>query len=364
MLTGRKATWTLLALPLCVGLWAGAAYADERLIIGVDDDDTIGDTSGTVTVTNDDLSQFIPTNPPADYSNGTGTWSLFFDGSAIVAPNTTYQTADISTGFNSIAFLNGDLIFSVADDEFVGGTTAAFDFDPEDLIRFSPNVPGVYTPSAGTYSMFLDGSSFGGSSDDINEPIDAIEFLADGSLLLSVSAGDTIRGVAMEDDDIIKFTPTVAGAYLNGVGTWTLFLDGSSFGNDTQDINDDIDALAILPDGSLLISVGGDETIRSIAIEDEDVLKFTPTVAGAYLNGVGTWTTFMIGDSFGPSSEDIDDSDLENLAFLPHSHVQPPPNGEGPVIPEPSSMLLLGLGGMAAGLTSRRRNQHRASLGC
>jgi hypothetical protein len=189
---------------------------------------------------------------------------------------------------------------------------------PTLLMVFSgtTTVPGVgsvtrqdivaYDVGLNTWSLYFDGSDVGLSAFGI----DALARLPSGELLISTDVGGSLAGLTggpsgttITSSDIVKFTPTSLGA--NTAGTWSFYFDGSDVGL-TQS-TENIDALAVTPDGKLLISTTGDPSVPGLSgLTDEDVLRFNPTSLGA--TTAGTWSYYFDGSDVGltTTSEDVD----------------------------------------------------------
>ena len=81
----------------------------------------------------------------------------------------------------------------------------------------------------GAWSLFIDGSDIGLANTDV----DAFELQADGSLLMSFDTDFTLSGFgAVDDSDILRFTPTSTGS--TTAGTWSWYFDGSDVGLTTS----------------------------------------------------------------------------------------------------------------------------------
>ena len=147
--------------------------------------------------------------------------------------------------------------------------------------------------------MLLDGSDIG----LLGEDIDAFSVLDDGSLLLSTWSSATIDGVGVVDDsDIVRFIPTSLGGATSG--TFELYFDGSDVSL-TQS-GEDIDAIQVLADGSLVLSTSGSFSVTGLNGRDEDLLHFIPTSLGNSTQG--SWQAYFDGSDVGlnsSSSEDI-----------------------------------------------------------
>ncbi len=100
----------------------------------------------------------------------------------------------------------------------------------EDILRFTPNVPGDNT--SGTWSMYMDGGKVGLKA--YAENIDAVGVDAAGDLLLSTQGNFDVTTTAGADEDIFVYTPasSTSGTYGSD-----LFFDGSLFGLGGNDIS-------------------------------------------------------------------------------------------------------------------------------
>lgn len=153
-----------------------------------------------------------------------------------------------------------------------GGTVGAIKFADEDIL--------VYDIEANTWGILIDGSDVGLSSLDV----DAFFILNDGSMLMSVSSDATIAGFGpVDESDILRFVPTSTGT--NTAGTFEMYFDGSAYGLDVS--AEDVDALAVLNDGRLVMSITGNTKIGALTIKDEDLLVFNPSD--------GSWAFYLLG---------------------------------------------------------------------
>ncbi len=229
------------------------------------------------------------------------------------APNLTYTPTAGYIGPDSFAF--------VVNDGTVDSAAATVS------LTVNPNGPNLYVSSTGSgtagnvsfadedilirnqatggYSLYFDGSDVGLSSTDV----DAYEMLTDGSLLFSFDSDFTLSGFGTVDDsDVLKFTPTSTGD--NTAGTWSWYFDGSDVGLTTT--GEDVDALALLPDGRLIISTLDAVSVTGVSGADEDLLAFTPSALGSTTSG--TWAMYFDGSDVGLSTsanEDINAVDID-----------------------------------------------------
>lgn len=158
-----------------------------------------------------------------------------------------------------------------------------------------------FDPSTNSWTLFFDGSDVGlGASS--NHDIDAFHINADGSILLSLVGAATVPNVgSIDDSDLVRFVPTSLGA--NTAGTYQWYFDGSDVGLSTN--GEDIDAIGLLADGRILISVLSSASVTGASAADEDLLAFTPTSLGA--NTSGTWALYFDGSdvALSNSSENV-----------------------------------------------------------
>lgn len=157
------------------------------------------------------------------------------------------------------------------------------------------------------FAKFFDGGDVGLSDLEI----DAFAMLNDTQLLLSfseaftVDADHALPGLSgtVDDSDVLLFDATSLGEITRGV--FSIYLDGSSVGLDSDEA--DIDALAVLPDGRLLISTVGNVTLNGIDARDEDLLALSPDQTGSPTES--DWKMYFDGSDAElatESSEDVD----------------------------------------------------------
>ncbi len=244
-------------------------------------------TSGTMlpgagTVENEDVAQ---------YDTGTGTWSLYFDGSDVGLA---------SFDLDALAVLsNGHLLVSLTAAGTIGGVSA----DDSDILEFTPSSLGPIT--AGTWSLYFDGSDVGLSAND--EDIDGLAVLGNGALVISTTGSPTVTGLSgLQDEDLIRLTPTTLGPAT--AGTWSFYFDGGDVGL-SNNSSEDVDGVAVNPSGVLSLSTLGGFSVPGLTGADEDVFDFSPTALGS--TTAGTYASFFIGANAGiPSGANIDAVEL------------------------------------------------------
>lgn len=118
------------------------------------------------------------------------------------------------------------------------------------------------------------------------------------TLYLTPRKATTVGGVSVTASDIVKYNPTT--------DDWSLFFDGSDVGLTKS--AEQIDAIAIAPNGRLLISTTSAAMVAgqngTIKAQDEDLLAFNATNLGA--NSAGTWALYLDGSTIpGLAAEDL-----------------------------------------------------------
>lgn len=173
----------------------------------------------------------------------------------------------------------------------VGDRIGNLRFKDEDLVTFNPTTQ--------RWAIYFDGSDVGLTKADV----DAFALLPDGSLLLSFITATETPGLGLVDDsDIVRFVPERLG--VTTAGRFELYFDGSDVGlsNDSEDI----DALAVLHDGGLLISTTGLYAVPEAVGLDTDLLLFRAQALGN--ETAGSWLRYFVGGNHelkASSSEDV-----------------------------------------------------------
>lgn len=173
-----------------------------------------------------------------------------------------------------------------------------------------PSLPGVgvvepcdivsYDPAAGVWALEFRGGDVGLSGQRIN----GFARWPTGELLLSFDNPLNIPGLIggpggvtlVDDSDIVMFTPTSAG--LPTVGVFTFYFDGSDVGL-TAD-NEDIDSIALTPDGRLVLSTIGAVIAPGISGSAQDLFVMNATSLGSVT--AGSFAMYVMGSSVGLST--------------------------------------------------------------
>lgn len=189
---------------------------------------------------------------------------------------------------------------SLADNVTIAGISGTV--KDEDLVS--------YNVATRAWSMYFDASDVGITVSDIRD----FSVRANGSILMSFSDAISVPGLtggpagtAIDDSDIILFTPITTGPTTSG--SFSFYLDGSDIG--LSESAEELDAIHEFSNGTLALSTSGSASVPGLAGADEDVLLFVPTSTGAVT--AGTWTAqYFDGSDIGLTAGD---DDLDAISF-------------------------------------------------
>jgi hypothetical protein len=115
------------------------------------------------------------------------------------------------------------------------------------------------------------------------------------TLYISNSSNADVGSLVFNDEDIVTYDLTT--------GTWSMYFDGSDVGLSAS--SQEIDALHVNDDGTILLSLGAADTLPDVgAVDDFDILRFIPTSLGDIT--AGTYEFYLNGEDVGLAGEDID----------------------------------------------------------
>ncbi|MEL7313940.1 MAG: hypothetical protein AAFN08_03200, partial [Cyanobacteria bacterium J06559_3] len=218
--------------------------------------------------------------------NTAGSFSFFFDGS------------DVGLGTNGkdidglVALEDGSLLISTTGNVNASGTTAS----DEDVLQFTPASTGNNT--AGSFSLFFDGSDVGLG----NEDIDAFSVDSAGDLFFSNINNFAVDDVAGADEDIFGFTPSSAGSNTSGDFASDLLFDGSDFGLASNDIK----GIDLSFDGTSSSPVG--PSIRWEVVEADSIINFRPEAIAAASSGGAYSLVGGAANEFGSATFGFDEA--------------------------------------------------------
>lgn len=213
-------------------------------------------------------------------SSGSYSYSMYFDGSDVGLTN---ASEDLDA-FTILA--DGRIVLSTTGAVAVTGVSGG----GNDLLTFTPSSTGETT--AGVWSVFLRGSSV--QLPATNGNIDAVEVLADGSIIVSTTASVTVGTRTYNREDLIKISGT----------TLSFYVDGSDIGLSTTAEN--IDSLDIKADGTILIGTRGAFAVTGVSGGFSDIAAFRPTQLGATTTGTFNSTLAFAAQGFGLQTFNLD----------------------------------------------------------
>src|SRR5262249_38539541 len=161
---------------------------------------------------------------------------------------------------------NPNIVISTGTHAVLGGVTV----ENEDLALCQLTSFGFQNTHC-TWSLFFDGSAAG-----LNSSVKALDVLPNGSLVLRVAADHSIPDLStIWAKDLALFIPVDPRHPPYTSGEWRLFLDG----NAVKDSSDTRvwDAVAVLADGDVLVSVSTGGTLGTVTYGNEDIIRCHPT---------------------------------------------------------------------------------------
>jgi hypothetical protein len=177
-----------------------------------------------------------------------------------------------TSGFNgsnknldAIARYSDGWLYSTSTDHTHNGVT----FLDGDLVLWRPGLGAT---------LFMSESVFSGDED-----IDALEVMVDGQLLISTDSSAALGGLTFTSGDVVRYD------LLNN--TASIFFLGAGF----FDAIENVDALALLPDTSMLFSTATDASINGWTFRDGDVIRYD-----------GSAFTLWLSEGIFSADEDID----------------------------------------------------------
>ncbi len=271
---------------------SGIATAEIRLLGLIGTDQLKAAFAG-----NDDYQSSFTTNPFTITPQSTNLTLDPVDASAY--DDETVQIMATLTGLNGIPLTQKTVIFVITGGEEPLVVSEITDNTGRAYLQV--NLPvGTYNVDASFASVVqVDGGTLD-LTDDRYEPTSAsgsitVEERPDVILYMSSSHGGSISGIDFETQDILAYNITT--------DEWSLFFDGSDVGLFFKDI----DAFAILDDGSLLLSLETPTNIDDFdSVDDSDILRFVPTSLGEETAGTYEW--YFVGADVGltKGEENID----------------------------------------------------------
>jgi choice-of-anchor B domain-containing protein len=235
-------------------------------------------TAGGVSFADEDILTF---------NTGTGTWAMFFDGSDVGLGSTDVDAFELLD--------DGSLLLSLDASFSVSGLGTVADAD---IIKFVPTSIGSTT--AGTFQWFFDGSDVGLTTS--NEDIDALDYTADGKVIISTLGAFGVTGASGQDEDLIIFTPTALGSTTSG--SWAWHFDGSDVGLSTSSNEDVNGAWTDSASDKLYLSTLGAFAVTGVSGDGADIFVCTPGSLGS--TTTCTFAMYWDGSANGFAGEVLD----------------------------------------------------------
>ncbi len=174
--------------------------------------------------------------------------------------------------------------------------------DDSDIVRFDAISLG--TTTAGTFSMFFDGSLVG--LDANSEDIDALALLSDGSLLVSTSGAFSVAGVTGRGEDLLRCQGSFGSVT---TCSWSLYFDGSDVG--LADNGENVNGVSVGVDGNIYLTTTNTFSVPGISGENEDVFVCTNPTTGPDTSCFYSSVLYFDGSLWGLVGNDLDGIDLQ-----------------------------------------------------
>jgi PKD repeat protein len=295
------ATYTDAGTAFCGGPGPSADFTWSTTALDVAFTDASTDPDGTVVGWNWDFGDgntSTAQNPGYTYSEG-GTYTVTLtvtdnDGTTGTTSKSVPVGPQAPTAEFGWSATNLEATFTDASTD-PDGTVIGWDWDFGDGGTSTAQSPIHLYNDFGSYTVTLTVTDNDGGTDIVSKEV----------LLSGTAAGDVVYvsaqnssasagGLSFTDEDIV--------AYDVATDTWSMFFDGSDVGmtSGTQDI----DALAILPDGDLLLSTKDLTTLPGMgSVDENDIVRFSGTTGE---NTAGTFSSYLVGADVGLAGEDVD----------------------------------------------------------
>ena len=154
--------------------------------------------------------------------------------------------------------------------------------------------------AAGTYTVKLTVTDNEGAQDTTTMQVTVSAGGNTDVIYVSSTTNGSSGGVSFNDEDIMS--------YDTSTGTWSIYFDGSYVG-----ITGDVNAFALLDDGSLLLSLDSSATVPGLgSVDDSDIIRFVPTSTGTSTAGSFEW--YFDGSDVGLSTRN---EDIDAISFAP-----------------------------------------------
>jgi T1SS-143 domain-containing protein len=250
-------------------LWS-LDHIDQQPVINLTAEFT--ETLGGLTFDNEDIAQ---------YDVALDTANLLFDGTALLGSGERVDALHVLD--------NGNIILSTTTSATLGGLS----FDDADLVEYNPTggaVDGLAGGSARHFGGIGGVNGFSTQLDDSpgDEDIDALHILDNGNVVFSTIVGTTMGGLTFDEGDLVEFNGS--GGAVDGLAAGAARHYGGLGGADGfsslfTDAGEDINAVHVLDNGHIVLSVNGDNgaTLGGLTFDDGDLVEYDPNSGTASL---------------------------------------------------------------------------------
>jgi hypothetical protein len=177
-----------------------------------------------------------------------------------------------STDINAFALLaDGSILMSFNNAPNVAGVGIV---DDSDIVQFVPTATG--TTTAGTFSMFMDGSDVGLTSS--GEDISSIAVTPAGTLVVSFLGNWSVPGASGADEDLAQFTASSWGT--NTAGSWSAYFDGSDVGLNNSS-NEDVWGAYVEDNGDIYLSTKSTFSVSGLSGDGADIFVCESATTGS-----------------------------------------------------------------------------------
>lgn len=230
------------------------------------------------------------------YDTGSGTYSMFFDGSDVGMGGAGALDVD---AFHILG--DGSILLSIVSASTLPDVGSV---DDSDILRFVPTSTGTNT--AGTFEWYFDGSDVGLSANA--EDIDAIYIMANGDIVVSTSGNFSVSGASGADEDLAVFSPSSLGA--NTSGSWSTYFDGSDVA--LTDSSEDLHGAWIDEAGNdLYLTARGNFAVTGVSGDAADIFTCNNLTSGT-TTSCTSFSLFWDGSANGYSGEVLDGFQVQN----------------------------------------------------
>ena len=232
-------------------------------------------TGGTLAFANEDILAFNGVN-----------YDMVFDGSDIPRVGFPAQQVLAGTRIDDFAVLSPTRILMSFTDPILAGRLPGVPLsfgaiDDSDIVQFDATSLGLTT--AGTFSIYFDGSDPTVGLTTAGEDVNSLEVLPNGDLVISTVNNASVPGIpgAVTGRHLLRCAGTFGEST---TCTWSMYFDGTDVGlNETSD--EVIDGQAIAANGDIYLStMSGFNTspvVPTLTGADEDIFVCRPILLGA-----------------------------------------------------------------------------------